>query len=580
MSQLSKNVIHNQVCKLAEIHFGVNSTSTDEVRKRALSQAYTQLCVMQLLELDDETASDAVVDGSNDMAIDGVWVEEPQSEYFNIHLFQIKYSEDLDKNKGFPENEVIKIIDTLRSLLKRNTFKVNDALEVQLALIKAHIEEFNIPNFNIYLCNNGQGLAPNAQAHIDAFLAESPENPKRYRFRYINHSDVFQASARAEPVDCSIEFSGGFIDEAINFKRAFVGKVQIAQIAELLNQHHDRLLGRNVRDFLGFRRAVNDGIRNTLRNPSKNKDFYFLNNGITFVCEKLDYAQSVNGVRAKLTNAQIINGGQTSRTIQAVVQEASEVDCSQTYVLVRAYQVTMDDEDDFIQDIITATNSQNAIFARDLHANDLVQRNIETGLAHYGIRYLRRRDQRRAKPEDIRIEVAAEALVTVLLKKPIDAKYRKALHFTPEFYPEIFDERKVLPELIWQAVTLFKKIESQRKHPSEAVLSKHPFVPMASHLILMLMQQELIGGERISRENIANCLADINGSNFNELYIKALKLISEALQETSDSILPSDAYSLAHVLRQERFVQVLINKAGITKPGGLMRLCEYTPDKE
>lgn len=63
MSQLSKNVIHNQVCKLAEIHFGVNSTSTAEVRKRALSQAYTQLCVMQLLELDDETASDAVVAG-------------------------------------------------------------------------------------------------------------------------------------------------------------------------------------------------------------------------------------------------------------------------------------------------------------------------------------------------------------------------------------------------------------------------------------------------------------------------------------------------------------------------------------
>lgn len=558
MTQLSKNVIHNQVSALAAKHFGVSLASVDEARRRALSKAYTLLCIMQLLEMDDETASDAVVDGSNDMGIDGIWVEEPQSEYFNVHLFQVKYSEDLDKEKGFPENEVVKIIASLRSLLRKNQFNVNDALERQLALVKAHINEFNIPNFNIYLCNNGQGLSLNAQAHIDTFLAESPENAKRYRFQYVNHVDIFRASERAEPVNCALEFAGGFVDEAINFKRAFVGKVQIAQIAELLNQFQDRLLGHNVRDFLGFRRAVNEGIRTTLNDPSKSKDFYFLNNGITFVCEKLDYAQGAQGARARLTNAQIINGGQTSRTIQAVVQASPHIDFSQAYVLVRAYQVDMDDEGDLIHDIITATNSQNAIFARDLHANDPVQRNIETGLKHYGIRYLRRRDYRRAKPEDIRMEVAAEVLVTVLLNKPIDAKYRKALHFTQEFYPEIFDEARITPELVWFATLLFKKIESRRKHPTEGVLQQYPFIPLASHLLLMMTYHAMVGTRKVNRENIQNLLADIKGPDFDRRYEKALALFSATLQRVeSDKEMATDAYTLAQVLRSDQFIQAL-----------------------
>jgi hypothetical protein len=562
MSQLSKNVIHNQVSTLAERHFGVSPTTSDELRRRALSKAYTQLCILQLLEMDEEAASDAVVDGSNDMGIDGIWIEEPQSEYFDVHLFQIKYSEDLDRDKGFPENEVIKIINSLRTLLKKDHFKVNDALELQLALVKAHVNEFNIPNFNIYLCNNGQGLSPNAQAHIDAFLTESPENAKRYRFQYINHVDIFRASERAEPVNCALEFAGGFVDEAINFKRAFVGKVQIAQIAELLNQFQDRLLGRNVQDFLGFRRVVNEGIRDTLQNQAKCKDFYFLNNGITFVCEKLDYAQGAHGARARLTNAQIINGGQTSRTIQTVVHEAPNVDFSQAYVLVRAYQVDMDDEGDLIQDIITATNSQNAIFARDLHANDPVQRNIEAGLKHYGIRYLRRRDYRRAKPEDIRMEVAAETLVTVLLKKPIDAKYRKALHFTPEFYPEIFDEKRITPELVWFAADLFKKIESRRKHPVEGVLSFFPFIPMASHLLLMLMHHDIVDRRQINRDNIKELQATINGPTFDKSYDKALRLILATLQQNATGQMPeTDAYTLAQALRNEQFVQTLWREA-------------------
>lgn len=560
MSQLSKTVIHNQVCKLAELYFSDSNSNRDEERRRALSKAYAQLCVKQLLELDEETASDAVVDGTNDMGIDAIWVDEPQNEYFNVNLFQIKYSENLDKDKGFAENEVIKLIATLRILLRKNHFDINSALDRQLALVKAHIDEFNIPNFIIYLCNNGQDLSNNAYAHIDSFLSESPENQKRYRFQYVNHLDIFRASERSEPVNCALDFSGGFIDEAINYKRAFVGKVLITQIAELLDRHQDRLLGRNVRDFLGFRRSVNDGIRATLTDPVKIKDFYFMNNGITFVCEKLDYAQGAQGARTRLTNAQIINGGQTSRTIQSVVHESPDIDFSQTYVLVRAYQIDMDDQSDLIHDIITATNSQNAIFTRDLHANDKVQRKLEAGLRHYGIRYLRRRDHHRAKADDIRMELAAECLVTVLLKKPTAAKYRKAMLFTHEFYPEIFDEDKITAELVWFIAVLFKKIESNRKHPASNLIKQYPFIPLVSHHLLLLIHHIMTNGHPVNHVNIHSLLADLSSGKYQHAYNTGLEIVSAVLTAKKLHNQTTDAYALSQILRSEQFTQEICGR--------------------
>lgn len=553
MSQLSKTVIHNQVYRLGEQHYGLSSTSSTDERRRVLSKSFALLCAMQWLDLDEDEALDAVVDGSNDRGIDAIWVAEPQGGFFDVHIFQTKYSEDLDRDKGFGENEVIKIINTLRGLLRQQSFQVNNALDLHLAEVRAHLDEFNLPNFFVYLCNNGQGFSPNAQAHIDAFLSESPENSKRYKFRYINHVDIFRASEKTEPVNCALDFAGGFVDEAINFKRAFVGKVQVAQIADLLNQFDDRLLGRNVRDFLGFRRVVNEGIRATLQDADKCKDFYFLNNGITFVCEKLSYAQGANGARARLSNAQIINGGQTSRTIQNVVNDAPERDFSQAYVLVRAYEVDMDDQGDLIQDIITATNSQNAIFARDLHANDAVQRTLEAGLKAYGVRYLRRRDSARAKPDDIRMELAAECLVTVLLHKPVDAKYRKTLHFMPEFYPEIFNADQVTPEMLLLATGLFKRIETERKHADASRLQQYPFIPLASHFLLWRIYQAVTAKQRPDRAAWAALSTQLEPGNFGRHYQEALDALRDHLTARMGDGQRDDALVLAQLLRSDGF---------------------------
>jgi hypothetical protein len=285
----------------------------------------------------------------------------------------------------------------------------------------------------------------------------------------------------------------------------FVGDYeQIPPMYSALKVNGKKLLKQNVRDFLGFSKVVNQAIKSTLLDKDKRDDFFFLNNGITMVCEKIDYSSGSESTRARLSNVQIINGGQTSKTIQNVVDENPNINFSDTFVLVRVYQIDMSKENEFVNAITTATNSQNAIYAKDLKANDEAQQKIEQGLKQYDIEYLRRRDQRRARPQDIRMDMVAEVLLSCILQKPEDAKYRKSLHFTEEYYSEIFNTSKINAELIYFSTTLFKKIESKRKAEQN---TEFPFVVFASHYVLMLVYKQYIKkyGE-ISHINIDNSL--------------------------------------------------------------------------
>ncbi|KIM06098.1 MAG: hypothetical protein KN64_00970 [Sulfurovum sp. AS07-7] len=546
---LSKNIIDKQTEKLASEYFAELYNGKEADKNRSLSRAFTQLAMKQILEIDEGEAYECVVDSKNDFAIDGIYFTEPQNEFFDIYIFQSKYVSNLEKNSGVGETEIIKMIESLKKFFSLTTYDINDKLHQKLIEINSIIADFNIPNFHIYFANNGQAWSQNTQKIIDDFLNESIENKKRFEFNYINHDTIFSIFEKSKPVDCFLNFSGKIVDEAINFKRSFIGKVSIANIHSLMQEHGAKILKQNVRDFLGFSKAVNNAIKSTLLDETKRDDFFFLNNGITMVCEKIDYATGIDSVRAKITNAQIINGGQTSKTIQTVVEANPSIDFSNTFVLVRVYQIDMDNENAFVNAITTATNSQNAIYAKDLKANDKIQLKIEAGLKEYDIVYLRRRDDRRSGANNIRMDMAAEALLATIAKKPQDAKYRKALHFTEEFYGEIFDESKVTSEIVYFVTMMFKKIETKRKG---TVSAEHKFIPFASHFILSLMYEHYINKKHTpSHKTIKDDIVWLNSAKFDESYTGSIELLQSKIEESGcDS---SDITKIIEVLKSKNF---------------------------
>ena len=228
--------------------------------------------------------------------------------------------------------------------------------------------------------------------------------------------------------------SGAAIQENFNYKRVILGKIPVTEVFSLFEQYGDSLLEKNIRRYLG-KNAVNNGIVETLLDAQKKQNFFFYNNGLTLVCEKFAYngLQQSNWI-VKLDSLQIINGGQTCKTIYQTIKENPALDFSQIFVLIRIYELS--DDEQTIRDITYATNSQNPVNLRDLKANDEKQTLLEKGAAELGFTYRRKRDYSTAI-NAIPSTVAAEAILSVWRNKPHIARYRKNDLFG-SYFNEIF----------------------------------------------------------------------------------------------------------------------------------------------
>ena len=101
----------------------------------------------------------------------------------------------------------------------------------------------------------------------------------------------------------------------------------------------------------------------------------------------------------QVSGLQIINGGQTSRTVEQIVQEVGpEVGSAQ--VLVRIYELP-DGDDDLVSQITYATNSQNPVDLRDLRANDDRQKALALSIGELGFEYRTKRDDRAVTPKEL-----------------------------------------------------------------------------------------------------------------------------------------------------------------------------------
>jgi len=108
----------------------------------------------------------------------------------------------------------------------------------------------------------------------------------------------------------------------------------------------------NVRSFLGSANDVNAAIQLTLQSSDKRSLFSVLNNGITVVAPELTLTPNTKEIH--LTNYQIINGCQTSSTLQANKLLLTD----SVNVVVKFIESP---ENEASSDIIAATNSQSDI---------------------------------------------------------------------------------------------------------------------------------------------------------------------------------------------------------------------------
>ena len=447
------------------------------------SAAFVTLTAKCVLDVDLVTAAECLTDGGKDFAVDAIHVGEVDDGEFEVTLFQGKYCRDMFGDRAFPANAMQQIVQAVKVLFDPfKAISLNKKLAPRIEEVRSRVKDGLIPSVRVVLCNNGLKWDANGEE----VLKTSGLPASQVEFVHFNHDKIVEVLRRTKAIDATLQLKGAATIETFNFKRVLIGRMPVVNIADIFEKFDIQLLERNVRRYLGLHsNRVNSEISGTLVDPEKRNDFYFFNNGITIVCRKLaynglqtsDYAVNVEGM-------QVINGGQTCKTIQLTLKEHPELraQLANVDVLVRIYELETD-SDDFVKVITYATNSQNPVDLRDLHSNDAIQKNLAIGLLELGFEYRHKRDDAESGGGGniLYSSITAEAVMAIWRRQPHQAKFMRKELFG-KLYSKIFDGLNAAQAVL--ANQIFRFVENERKRPQILTCD---FLPYSAHYVAMRM---------------------------------------------------------------------------------------------
>jgi hypothetical protein len=466
--------------------------------KKKLSKTFVCLSVAAYLDIELEEAFDLITEGGNDAGVDAIFIGDVNDYDFSVTIFQGKYAFDLNKDNNFPANSIQRVIGSIGAIFDPSKpIEMNDDLMPRVEDIRSLINDGFIPNIKCVFTNNGLRWNNDGDNHIK----NSGFSESQVKFEYFNHKDIVDALQSKKGINETLQLAGKSIQEDFNFKRVLVGKINVVELANLFEKHGDNLLDQNIRKYLGIStNRVNTAIKDTLLSE-KRENFYFYNNGITMICSKFSYngLQSDNWI-VKVNDLQIINGGQSCKTILHTIKNNPEKDYSNAYVLVRLYELSGDGMDALITDVTIATNSQNPVDLRDLRANDDLQKRLETAVAELSYTYRRKKDNTIFRRDTtILSSVAAEAIFSVWKKKPYQAKFKKNELFGA-FYHQVFDDINGAQLVI--SALIYRFCDTQRK--KIALQSNYPHIPYSNYFMSMIIGDLLLDELNLSLDGLTH----------------------------------------------------------------------------
>ncbi len=251
------------------------------------------------------------------------------------------------------------------------------------------------------------------------------------------------------------------------------------EIGKIFNDVGIRLFARNIRGYLGGNKGVNRMIKNTIETEPQN--FWYYNNGITIVCDHAKQIKHGSSNSVKVTNAQIINGQQTTRTLALLEDNDAEV----LIKLIEIPRNTDDGKDQFrhlVSEIVSATNWQNAISQSDLKSNDAEQVRIEREFKKLNYFYIRKRISKSEAAKygadkyshKINKEELARAVAAVTID-PYEIRMGKDRLFDDDLYGKIFDGRKAAEYIniywLYRSVSYWAKTSNKYTYAKWLVLN-------------------------------------------------------------------------------------------------------------
>lgn len=468
------------------------------------------------LELNSIDIEESIIDGSDDCGIDAIVIDEETETHPHIYFFQSKYYQAEDAfTRVFEGNALEKIQSAVNDFVLEG--RINSSYQNEQLVDKLHSVK-NLSNKNpiytIVFCSNSKEPAKAAKTRLEDFIRQANRAAagEYLTAEYVHLERIAQdliAPIQQAKIDLEVQISGKYLTEDTGDVRLFVAAVEANDLVSLVDTYGDDLFERNVRGLLKSNNEVNKSIFQTATGQ-ESPYFIYMNNGLTITCEKFTHTPITNSPTLKISNAQIVNGQQTARSLYKAFKEKKLK--SDVKVLVRLVETT---DPELLMQIVEATNSQTKVTSRDLHSNDHIQKLIERHLVTKGYFYEARANKYKGKETSKRIdaEIAAQAYYAICFNQPALAKDKKKLLFGSK-YDELFNE-ETNPEDILYSFRMVKQVQNLNK---KVKYEAYSFLKDATLHTAALMHK-LSAEQGVGRLNIEN----------EELTIQAYEQALEAL---------------------------------------------------
>jgi len=428
------------------------------------------------LSLDPDDIKERIVNDKHAEGVDAILIDQIN---YNLLFIQAKTVENFDNTtNNFSENDVKSTLQGVRFLLQGDyKNRITPGLE---NLVDEYHELDKLGNYKTTIIFLALKSKPVDDKYIKSFNQDFPmivvnfyDFDKLFDF-YVNK---YLTIIAAPPKRISFKVLTNLLTKDTPDKsRVFTCKGE--ELAKIYNDYRERIFQQNVRYSLGLRsKSINRQILETAIDSTRNKEFWYFNNGITIVCKKINEAASRKVIN--LDNAQIINGAQTTYALYEAYNNGNLKE--DVEILVKVIET---DDRSFIENVTLYTNSQNAIRLRDLCSNDEIQLKIQKILlGSYRLFYERKRGEfdslyptaeakRKLLGQDYKVKVinnekSAQSFLAMYLNKPAQAKSEKGRIFLKDsagFYDDIFNKNDdILAEKILMSWKLLKYIEIYKK---------------------------------------------------------------------------------------------------------------------
>jgi hypothetical protein len=381
-----------------------NANPIDQEAKQ-LSRAFSAFALHKLLDITPQAAAASVVDDFNDKGIDAIHYHPPSE---TLYLLQAK----LKQSEQFKQEDALSFCEGIRRLLKQDFTAFNGNVLNRKADIEGALDACS--HIKLVVPYTGDGVSQTARDGLQALLDDEDLDEERLvkQVEYYTTTEIARdllAEQAYQPVHTDIALQKPAKVE--DPRTTYYGVSRLADLVALHQTHGKALYERNIRYFLGSSKSdVNKAIRTTLHDSPA--DFFYLNNGVTAVCDLIDPKANKNGVRKfKVRGLSIINGAQTVASAADFVRQHPGKSIDEARVMLTLIKAPADGP--FGKRVTKARNHQNPVETANFASLDESQERLRQEIAHFGFDYHYRPEVLATGSKAITLDEALRALASL-----------------------------------------------------------------------------------------------------------------------------------------------------------------------